>query len=191
MNQDKLLLRKPIYQLKITLKEIEPPIWRRVLVSGNVSIKTIHKVIQIAMGWTNSHLHMFVLPDGQTFSDPFFEMLDDPAPEDETRVKLRKVAPNVEFRFVYEYDFGDSWEHEILVEDIISPGPSGRVPRCIAGERACPPEDCGGNWGYFDFVQAIRDPLHKEHKRMLEWYGGPFDPDLFDIEKVNEVLQRI
>ena len=97
------------------------------------------------MGWTNSHLHMFMLPNGQTFSDPFFEMLDDLTPEDETRVKLRKVAPNVGFRFVYEYDFGDSWEHEILVEDIISPGPSGRVPRCIAGEGACPPEDCGGN----------------------------------------------
>jgi hypothetical protein len=189
MDPSTLLLRKPIYQLKITLKEIDPPIWRRVLVSGNVSMKTVHKIIQIAMGWTNSHLHMFILPNGEVLSDPTFELLDDPVPGDEGSTKLRKIAREVGSRFIYEYDFGDGWSHEILVEDILTPGPSGRVPRCIAGENACPPEDCGGPPGYFDFLEAILDPKHEEHESMHEWYGRPFDPGHFDMEEVNRILQ--
>ena len=189
MDPSTLLLRKPIYQLKITLKEIDPPIWRRVLVSGNVSMKTVHKIIQIALGCTNSHLHMFILPNGEVLSDPTFELLDDPVPGDEGSTKLRKIAREVGSRFIYEYDFGDGWSHEILVEDILTPGPSGRVPRCITGENACPPEDCGGPPGYFDFLEAILDPKHEEHESMHEWYGRPFDPGHFDMEEVNRILQ--
>ena len=190
-NPDPLLHRKPIYQLKITLKEIEPLIWRRVLVSGNVSMKTVHKIIQIAMGWTNSHLHLFGFYDGRIFSDPVFELEDDPVPEDESKNKLRKVAPSIGIQFIYQYDFGDSWEHVIEVEDILPPGPSGRVPRCIDGENACPPEDVGGPHGYFDFLEAILDPKHEEHEEMLAWCGGFFNPRKFDMKEVNEALKRL
>lgn len=189
MTEQALIQREPIYQLRIARKEIEPSIWRRVLVSGNFSMKTVHKIIQVAMGWTDSHLHMFMLPGGHLLSDPTFELLDDPVPDDEGSTKLRKVAPDIGSLLHYEYDFGDGWLHEILVEDILPPGPSGRVPRCIDGENACPPEDCGGPPEYFDFVEAILDPRHEEHEAMVEWHGGPFDPRKFDMEEVNEILQ--
>ena len=185
------LLRKPIYQLKITLDEIEPEIWRRVLVSGNVNMSTVHKIIQVAMGWTNSHLHIFDLPNGDCLSDPAFELMDDPVPGDESKTKLRKVAPRVGSRFHYRYDFGDDWLHEVIVEDILPPGPSGRVPRCIAGENQCPPENCGGPRGYSTLLHTMKDPDHPEHKNMVEWYGKAFDPRAFDMETVNESLRRL
>ena len=190
MDEKTLLQRKPIYQLKITLDGIEPPVWRRVLVSGNVTLKTVHQIIQVAMGWTNTHLHLFGLSDGRIFSDPTFELEDDPVPADESRTKLRKVAPDIGIRFIYQYDFGDGWEHEILVEGVLPPGPSGRVPRCIAGERRCPPENVGGVPGYFEFLEVVSNPHHEEHESMLTWHGGPFDPEEFDIEEVNRILRR-
>jgi hypothetical protein len=175
----------PIYQLKVTLRDLRPPVWRRLQVPGDVTLTRLHYLIQIAMGWTNSHLHQFQV-GGEYYSDPTFELEEALS---ERRAKLQQVAPDEKSKFRYTYDFGDSWEHEILVEKILPPEPDVQYPRCVAGARACPPEDSGGVWGYADMVKAIADPKHPERADYLEWLGGEFDPEAFDIEEVNRSLQ--
>ncbi len=171
-----------VYQLKITLKDSKPPIWRRVEVPDDITLSRLHTIIQAAMGWTDSHLHMFTV--GQTsygVPDPSYD--DDV--HDERRVKLNQLLTEPKQKFSYEYDFGDSWTHVVLLEQVRESAPGLRYPRCTAGKRACPPEDCGGIWGYADFLAAIIDPEHPEHDDMLEWVGGEFDPELFDPDEVN------
>ena len=143
------------------------------------------------MGWTNSHLHQFVV-DGEYYSQPEFELGEwDLDVKNEKRIKLQALGLRPTERFVYEYDFGDSWDHEIVIEKVLEREAGIRYPRCVAGKRACPPEDCGGVWGYAEFVETIRNPDHPEHESMLEWAGGHFEPDEFDIEEVNQELQAI
>jgi len=180
--------KAPIYQIKVTLEHSKPPIWRRVLVPGDVTLEKLHTIIQEAMGWTNSHLHQFIV--GQTYigephPDYGFEM------QDERRVRLNQVAPRQGFKFRYEYDFGDSWLHTLLVEKVLEPEPGQQVPACIKGKRACPPEDVGGVWGYEGFLEAIGDPDHSEHEDYLEWIGGEFDPGEFDLAETNEILREL
>jgi len=139
------------------------------------------------MGWTNSHLHQFIV--GQTyFGEPYpdygFEM------HDERDVRLNQIADEGA-RFVYEYDFGDSWEHILLVEKVLEPEPGQQYPVCIKGKRACPPEDVGGVWGYYGFLEAIQDPDHPEHEDYLEWIGEDFDPEAFDLDAVNAALRAL
>jgi hypothetical protein len=177
-----------IYQLKITLRESKPPIWRRVLVPGKFSLYKLHQVIQLAMGWTNSHLHHFII-DGHYYSIPSPE--DWEPVKDERRYTLRQLAPYVKRKFVYEYDFGDSWTHAIVVEKIAPPEAGTKYPLCLKGERACPPEDVGGIWGYETFLEAIRDPKHEEHDSYLTWIGGAFDPEAFNLDEINQVLRRV
>ncbi|MHB8573924.1 MAG: plasmid pRiA4b ORF-3 family protein [Dehalococcoidia bacterium] len=178
----------PIYQLKVTLRNTRPPIWRRLQVRGNIRLSTLHVILQIAMGWTDSHLHQFII-DGLYYGepDPDFE----PRVMNEQRVRLSDVAPDRGKTFRYEYDFGDSWEHAVLVEAILDPVPRQRYPVCIDGKRACPPEDVGGVWGYAEFLAAIADPQHAEHEEMLEWSGGDFDPTAFDLAAVNQRLATL
>jgi hypothetical protein len=173
-----------IYQAKITLKGIRPPIWRRVLVPGAMRLSDLHQVIQAVYGWTDSHLHQFVI-DRASYGQP-----DDfdQAVLDETGVTLAAAVGNRIKRFAYVYDFGDNWEHEVVVEKIIG-GDSGRErPLCLGGRRHRPPEDCGGPPGYTEFLRAIRDPRHAEHEAMLERVGGAFDAEAFDIAAVNRAL---
>lgn len=185
-DSDKVLLRKPIYQLRISLMHIEPQIWRRVLVSGNRSLKKLHDIIQVAMGWQNCHLHMFAALDRSwSYADPRAEMDD---AEDEGRAKLRKIAPAVGSKFRYWYDFGDDWMHEIEVEAIKAP--KGHTPVCVEGKGACPPEDCGGVPGYHNFVEAMRDRRHPDHTDLKRWFGSDFDPAFLDLDKINEALKR-
>lgn len=183
----RFLLRKPIYQLRISLIDIEPEIWRRVLVSGNMSLGKLHDVIQTTMGWEDYHLHQFQLIDGRRFCR------QDPEPDegagDERRTKLRKIAPDVGSAFSYHYDFGDDWIHKLVVEEIISPQESGRTPRCIDGQRACPPEDIGGPFGYERYLEAMMDRKHPEHREMREWRGA-FDADEFYMDAINQKLRR-
>jgi hypothetical protein len=187
--RDKVLLRLPVYRLRITLAGSEPPVWRTVLVSGNQSLKKLHGVIQTAMGWTNSHLHLFATPDRKDIiSDPDFGL--DEA-RDESRTKLRSLVRAVGDRFLYEYDLGDGWVHDIVVEEILAPGEAGHLPRCVGGERACPPEDGGGIHGFHELVEAMGDPSHPERARYLEWLGEPFDPDAFDLAETNRRLRRL
>ena len=177
-----------IYQIKATLDESKPPIWRRILVPSNITLEKFHYMLQVAMGWTNSHLHQFIV--GQTyFGEPHpdygFEM------RDERDVKLNQVVTGEGFKFRYEYDFGDSWLHNLLVEKVLEPEPGQQYPVCVKGKRACPPEDVGGVWGYEGFLEAIRNPDHSEHEMYVEWIGGEFDPEEFDLDETNEILRDL
>ena len=178
---------RTIYQIKISLIGVKPPIWRTVLVPGDLGLGAFHDVIQLTMGWTDSHLHQFIANQifyGTTDDDFEFEM------EDETQYKLSQLLTKEKESLVYEYDFGDSWEHKILLEKILPDDGKTVLPVCIKGKRACPPEDCGGIWGYEELLQTISNPKHPDHDEMLEWLGGKFDPEEFDIEEINEDLEE-
>jgi hypothetical protein len=174
-----------IFQLKIQLRNIRPPVWRRLLVPGEVTLGELHELIQSSMGWTNSHLHEFETA-GVRYGVPNREWGDDDT-KDESRVKLFRVAVEGS-RLRYTYDFGDGWEHDLMVEKVLSPQSGVRYPGCTGGRRACPPEDVGGPWGYEDFLRSLNDPQDAEHASWVEWIGGAFDPDEFDAVRVDKVL---
>lgn len=173
-----------VCQLKITLDDVQPPIWRRVTVPATIDLAQLHAVVQTAMGWTDSHLHGFEL-DGWRYGDR--EWSPDLLSEDGVRlVDLVREGGRIN----YEYDFGDDWRHTIVLEKLI-PGDAGaEVPACLAGRRACPPEDCGGPWGYGDFLAAYGDPKHPEHETIREWAGPNFDPEHLDLDRITRVLRR-
>jgi hypothetical protein len=177
-----------IYQITIALQGSDPPIWRRIQVRGDTPLDGLHDIIQVAMGWTDSHMHQFIV--GEAYFGPPVPYDDGLQMSDETEFKLSQITKDEGSAFLYEYDFGDSWTHELLVEKTLSPAET-KYPICLAGERACPPEDVGGVWGYKGFLEAIRDPDHPEHEDYLEWIGGEFDPEAFDLEGVNATLRRI
>lgn len=175
-------------QFKVTLKHIRPPIWRRVILPDNYSLGDLHAVIQAAMGWQNCHMHSFQIGDTCYTSRDASEM-EDMDMEREDRVRLKELAVRPKQKFTYEYDFGDSWEHEIVVEKILPFDPQGQYPVCIDGARACPPEDCGSFPGYMDILEALKAPKKtEEQKELLEWAGDGYDPERFDIEVVNRRL---
>ena len=179
-----------IYQLKITLRYIRPPVWRRVQVPTDIMLAKLHRIIQVAMGWYDSHLHQFIV--GETYYGvPSIDEFSELELKDERRARLNQVLSKPKKKIIYEYDFGDGWEHEILLEKILQPDPAVRYPRCVDGARACPPEDCGGTGGYENFLVAIRDPDHEEHDEYLEWIGGEFDPEEFDLEELDTALRHI
>jgi hypothetical protein len=173
-----------IYQLKITLKDVRPPVWRRVLVP-DCPLTRLHQVIQVVMGWDDCHLYEFEV-GGQRYTDP--RGMNDLDMEDASKVRLGQVAPREKAKFRYTYDFGDDWRHEIRVEKVFPREPGKAYPACIDGKRACPPEDVGGPWGYMEFAEAIRDPEHERHDEFIEW-RGEFDPETFSVEAVNERLK--
>ena len=192
--RSKAALPAPLYHLEVVLNHVKPQVRRRLQVPGNANLGWLHAVIQVALGWTNSHLHQFC--DGErTISDPAFELdefEDSPPVLDERKVTLMQVAPRRLDELLYEYDFGDSWEHTVTVAKILDPdAAAAKVALCLDGARACPPDDCGGAWGYEDLLKIIRNPRHKEHKTMLEWLGHPFDPEAFDLNKANTFLRKL
>ncbi|MCW6008256.1 plasmid pRiA4b ORF-3 family protein [Micromonospora sp. CPCC 205371] len=178
---------RQIYQLKVTLADVRPAVWRRVLVPGGYTLDRLHRVIQYAMGWQDYHLHSFDV-EGVQYGEP------DPDGElalrDELDVRLDAVASKGT-RLSYTYDFGDWWEHEVVVEDVFGAEPDERYPACVGGARACPPEDVGGAFGYAEFLAAIRDPAHPEHESMRLWIGRAFDPGYFDVERATTLLRRL
>ena len=176
-----------IYPLKITLKYVKPPVWRRVEVPVDIKLGKLHDVIQTAMGWTNSHMHAFVA-GGTVYGTPDPEFGG--GTKSERSVRLDGVVDEGG-KLRYEYDFGDGWEHEIKVEKAFDADPATHYPRCTAGKRACPPDDCGGPFGYEELLRAIQDPSHPEHEEMLDWIGGEFDPEAFDVAEVNRGLWRV
>jgi pRiA4b ORF-3-like protein len=173
-----------IYQLKITLKDIQPPIWRRVQVT-DCSLARLHDVIQICMGWDGYHMHAFEA-GGEEYGEPDPDGMMEH--QDSRRVKLSQLVAQGIKKLTYTYDFGDNWEHVIQIEKTPPPEPGAHYPRCIEGKRACPPEDCGGPWGYAEFLEAVKNPEHPEHEERLEWVGDEFDPEAFDPQAVNEQL---
>jgi hypothetical protein len=177
-----------VYQVKITLNNVQPPVWRRVLVK-DCTLAKLHDIIQISMGWDDYHLHVFEIGGEQYGSSEQWQEQDpwgDSETADERKVKVSQLLDRDFKKFRYEYDMGDGWEHTIQIENVLPAEAGVRYPRCIEGSRACPPEDCGGPWGYGDFLEALRDPRHPEHADMLEWVGGEFDPEQFDPETVNQ-----
>ncbi|HID53584.1 MAG TPA: plasmid pRiA4b ORF-3 family protein [Anaerolineae bacterium] len=182
-------MSETIYQLKVTLKEIQPPIWRRFQVRSDITFRELHKTLQVVMGWWNSHLHLFqVGPLTITDEETLAEWGEAGIPDNVARLDV--YVPQEGTTFNYEYDFGDGWQHELLLEKILPVEETAVYPRCLAGERACPPEDCGGVWGYEEFLAAIQDPEHPEHDSYREWAGDPFDPEAFDLEKVTQQFRE-
>ncbi|GDY22918.1 hypothetical protein LBMAG56_42650 [Verrucomicrobiota bacterium] len=188
----------PIYQLQVVLLDSDPPIWRRLQVPGDATLAWLHAVLQVAIGWTNSHLHQFRVGE-DTYSDsrPDFGGYEE-APKilAASKFTLRQVAPREQDAFLYEYDFGDSWAHEIMVEKILPPavaaaGPAPVRALCLDGARACPPEDCGGIGGYEDLLKILKNRKHPEHQSMKEWLGRPFDAAAFDVAKTNLWLRKL
>ncbi len=182
----------PIYQLKVTLKDFKPSIWRRIQIRSDANLGELHGALQLAMGWSNCHLHHFIVgkrPDYLFIGAPGLDADEDMVNEDE--VLVSQVLPVAKTKMIYEYDFGDSWEHEVALEKIVEAEKGVYYPRCLAGENACPPEDVGGVWGYADFLKAIADPDHEEHESSLEWVGEDFDPKEFDLEYVNKRLKGL
>lgn len=181
-----------IYQLKMTLRDSKPPIWRRVLVRADVTLGDLHEVIQLAMGWQDGHLHSFTV-DGLRYGMPMDEFFADDFDElDEQAYTLREVLLKEKARLTYDYDFGDGWKHVVTVEKIIPADPAVTYPMCSAGARACPPEDCGGMFGFYDMIQALGDPKHPSHEDMTEWLDGEgFDEKHFDLDEINGRLDSL
>lgn len=177
-----------LYQIKVTLKRIRPPIWRRLQVLGNTRLDRLHAILQAAMGWTNSHLHQFVV-GGIEYGRPDPTFPNDTVPEQ--RATLAMIAPVAGSKFRYDYDFGDGWEHDVVVEQLLPVEPGVVAPRCLTGRRACPPEDCGGPWGYGELLAVLADPEHEEHAAMREWLIGDFDPERFSLDHINARLQSV
>ena len=176
-----------IYELKVQLQGIEPPIWRNIKVPSKTHLSKLHRILQLVMGWTDSHLHLFQVGDklyGEPSTDWDFEVLDSQS------ITLEKVFEAGIRSFVYEYDLGDSWRHDItLVGAAQAEGKEETV--CIAGARACPPEDCGGIPGYCDLLEKISDPQHEGYEDMVEWLGRKYDPEEFDLAEVNRALRSL
>jgi len=178
---------KAIYQLHLTLAGINPPIWRRFQVYEDTTLPQLHRYIHALMNWEESHLHQFTV-SGRVYAEP------DPDDEmyerkitDERRVRLSKILKFVGVQFEYLYDFGDDWEHDIRLEAILLPEPGVSYPRCVAAARNAPPEDCGGPFGYMEYVEALKDRMHERHREMRDW-RGPFDAEFYSIDLFNERL---
>jgi hypothetical protein len=187
--------RGSIYHLKITLAEVKPPIWRRLRVPGEANLGWLHAVIQVAMGWTNSHLHQFT-SGGTVYSDPGFdldEFEDDPKVFDERQATLQKIAPKLKSVLVYEYDFGDSWDHFITVEKILPPDPAVAPGAEVTWMAHAPVRrrDCGVKFAYADVKPHIRRPGHVQRQSNLGWLGRPFDPEVFNRDSTNKHLRRL
>lgn len=175
-----------VLQLKLTLKWSKPPIWRRVQVKDNLRLGDLHAVIQAAMGWGDCHLHQFSI-QGRNFGVPSDEDWEDVADEDKVRLAGLGLGPKR--RFTYEYDFGDGWQHEILVEKVLPSEDGVKYPRCSAGKMACPPEDCGGIYGYYNMLAVVADPAHPDHADLRDWLGDSFKPDEFDLAVADRRVQ--
>jgi Plasmid pRiA4b ORF-3-like protein len=183
-------LPNSVYQLHISLNDIEPVIWRRIQVLGRVSLYKLNRIIQESMGWTNSHLNLFKINDVE-YEVKYSNIEENPEALDEKEFKLWQVvqAENVSFTFLYDY--GDYWEHSVLVEKILPKEPDVKYPICLDGKRACPPEDCGGPPGFREFVEAVCNPYHEDHQAMIRWVGYKYDPNEFNIALVNKRMARI
>lgn len=180
---------RDILQLSITLNKTAPLIWRRVLVPAKVTFFDLHHILQISMGWTNSHLFEFQVGDATIgYRDEQLEGYENVI--DANEVKLARVLKEEGMSFSYLYDFGDYWRHTIAVEDILSPTPGQVYPVCIRGQLRCPPEDCGGIHGFYDMQAILKDKKHPEYKDTKIWVGKGYDPEEFDLVKINKELPK-
>lgn len=174
-----------VYQFRVTLQDSKPPIWRRIQVPESYTFWDLHVAIQDAVGWCDYHLHEFEMANPSTGSavriGTPYEDAEDVLPEEKQKIADYFSLENPVAYYVY--DFGDNWEHKVELEKIL-PRENIDYPVCIKGKRACPPEDCGGIWGYAEFLKIISDPGHEEYEDMMEWIGGEFDSEHFDVSEV-------
>jgi len=178
-----------ILQLHIELRGTKPKVWRRVLVPETITLARLHLVIQAVFGWSGGHLHEFNVGDERYGTlDPEY---DAPGSVHSERTTRLASALGSSRTMNYVYDFGDNWQHRIKLEKTLMPDPQLKLPLCVAGANATPPDDCGGVYGYYDFVAAVSDPNHPEHAEMCEWIGRPWDPAAFDIANANFWLNDI
>ncbi len=181
-----------VFQFKISLKQSNPAIWRRIQVPDNYTFWDLHVAIQDVMGWQDYHLHEFIVTDQITKKKISFGI-----PDEDWHISwdTRQVLPGWDYNTAqyfsekskkgeYIYDFGDHWEHTILLEKILPREKGVKYPVCIGGERACPPEDCGGIDTFYEMLEILMDPKHKARKGCIEWLGGEFDPEKFECKKV-------
>ena len=180
-----------IFQIQIALKGFRPKIWRRILVPENLLLSDFHKIIQTTMGWTNSHLHHFVKGRSyyvhKTEDDDFWGNNSD---IDYAKIKISDLLSFEKDKIIYEYDFGDDWDHDIVLEKILPYDNKLVYPICVKGKMNCPPEGCGGVLGYAYMLEVIKDPEHEDYEELRDWLGEEFDPEFFDIDTVNELLKR-
>lgn len=169
--------QQTIYQLKLSLQDISPPIWRRLLVPDHYTLEALHYVIQCSMGWENYHLYSF-----EHKGHYFEENLDS---------TLASLDLQSKDRLYYIYDFGDNWKHLIQIEKQLKKEQGQAYPYCVTGKRQCPPEDCGGVWGYQQLLDVLGNKHHPEYEEMLEWTGENFDPDHFAREEINDQLKSL
>ena len=179
--------RQSIHQLRISLCDVEPEVWRRVLVPGSIRLDKLHLMLQAAMGWTNSHLHAFTIGESR-YGTGFDELAS--IELDERSVTVISALRGRD-AFVYEYDFGDSWEHDVVVESVLLNDHGLKFGVCVDGANACPPEDCGGTGGYEELLEALADPSSDDRRELVAWVGGSFDASAFDLADANVRLQAI
>ena len=177
--------RMEVYAIKVTLLGTSPPVWRRILVPRDITLGNLHRTLQTAMGWTNCHLHQFGRPR-QRMTDPRSRV--GTKVEDENRTKLGELIWAVGARLFYEYDFGDGWQHELLLEEVLF-GEESFQQICVAGKRCCPPEDCGGPQGFAEILKALQAANHPNHAELCEWLGD-FVPESFSVDEINRRLRR-
>ena len=178
-----------IYQLRIRLTDLQPPIWRRVQVEDCTLLK-LHKIVQVSMGWENRRVWRFKI-DSKEYGD---DVMDETYESDFISARKVKLSRFIEAgikRLCYTYDFENKWAHTIDVENTLQADPTVNYPRCVDGKRACPPESCGGPCGYEKFLDGIADPDVVENEAMLEWMDADFDSEAFDLDAVNQKLSKI
>lgn len=182
-----------IHVLHVELVGIQPAIWRELHVRSDMPLSKLHDVLQEAFGWTHSHLHVFEDTSRQRYGDTTGDADDlgfgDSGLRDERQYTVADIAPRARSLFGYIYDFGDDWVHRIRVKKVQPAEPGKRYPACTAGARAAPPDDCGGIPGYERLLEVLEDPEHEEHEDMLQWLGGPLDPEAFDLKSTDKAVR--
>ena len=179
-----------VHHFEVALQEVEPKVWRGIQVPSSYSFWDLHVAIQDAMGWLDYHLHEFEIVNPATGNTERMGIPDDAFDDEQPalpswELQISDYFSSENARAIYTYDFGDNWQHTVTLKEVVERVPRMRYPRCVAGERACPPEDCGGIWGYQGFLDSIQNPHHEEHDRMLEWVSGSFDPEAFDPKSIH------
>ena len=179
-------MTRTVHQLKVTLRQVKPPVWRRILVESTLTFGELAPVLEAAIGWMGGHLHVFDVGGSRYGTpDPDWGIAD----LDENLFRLDDVLPKAGMKLRWDYDFGDGWEHDVLVEAISIPARGVEYPLCLAGRRACPPEDCGGPPDYADLLDALANPDRAEHEHLREWAALDFDPASFDVDEATEGMR--
>lgn len=177
-----------VHRLKITLRSIRPPIWRRVEVDSTLTLYELSAVLEAAIGWLGGHLHAYEA-DGITYELPDEDSSFRRPTVDERKARLNKVLPHVGAKMRFDYDVGDGWSHDIIVEAVEPAHADIDYPQCLSGKRACPPDDCGGPWGYSELLDILANPKHPEYAERLEWLGGSYNPEAFDANETTETMR--